>query len=53
MSCGCFASQGTEHDPISRLTVLRDLAWLALAGFVMIYDTGVTGLDRLLQRRMA
>jgi putative oxidoreductase len=51
MSCGCFASQGAEHDPISRLTVLRDLAWLALAGFVMAYDTGRAGLDRLLERR--
>ncbi len=53
MSCGCFASQGTEDDPISRLTVLRDLAWLALAMFVMIYDTGHAGLDRLLERRTA
>ena len=53
MSCGCFASQGTEHDPISRLTVLRDLAWLALAVFVMLYDSGRAGVDRLLQRRTA
>jgi putative oxidoreductase len=51
MSCGCFASQGAEHDPISRLTVLRDLAWLGLAGFVMLFDTGRAGLDRLLERR--
>jgi uncharacterized membrane protein YphA (DoxX/SURF4 family) len=53
MSCGCFASQGAEHDPISRMTVLRDLAWLALAVFVMLYDGGRAGLDRLLERRTA
>jgi uncharacterized membrane protein YphA (DoxX/SURF4 family) len=51
MSCGCFASQGAEHDPISLLTVLRDLTWLAVAGFVMIFDTGRAGLDRLLEWR--
>ncbi|HSL17318.1 MAG TPA: MauE/DoxX family redox-associated membrane protein [Methylomirabilota bacterium] len=51
MSCGCFASQGAEDDPISRLTVLRDLVWLALALLVMVYDRGLMGLDRWLHGR--
>jgi len=51
MSCGCFASQGAEEDPISRLTVLRDLGWLALAGFVLACDRGLVGIDGLIERR--
>ncbi len=51
MSCGCFASQGADHDPISRLTVARDLVWLALAGFVLAFDRGFAGLDAWLRRR--
>jgi uncharacterized membrane protein YphA (DoxX/SURF4 family) len=51
MSCGCFASQGAEEDPISRLTVLRDVAWLGLALFVIAFDRGQLGLDGWLQRR--
>ena len=51
MSCGCFASQGAEEDPISRLTVLRDLAWLAMALFVLVCDRGWAGLDRWIERR--
>jgi uncharacterized membrane protein YphA (DoxX/SURF4 family) len=51
MSCGCFASQGAQDDPISRLTVLRDLAWFALAVFVLAFDRGFVGVDRWLQRR--
>ena len=51
MSCGCFASQGAEDDPISRLTVLRDLVWLALALLVMVYDRGLMGIDRWLEGR--
>jgi len=52
MSCGCFASQGAaDEDPISRLTVARDLAWLALALFVLTCDRGLAGLDILLARR--
>ncbi len=52
MSCGCFASQGAEEDPISRLTVLRDLVWLGLACFVVVFDRGRIGLDRWLRRRI-
>ena len=54
MSCGCFASQGAvDEDPISRLTVVRDLAWLGLALFVMVFDRGLVGVDGWLRRRSA
>jgi putative oxidoreductase len=53
MSCGCFASQGAESDPISWLTVLRDLGWLGLAMLVLCCDRGHLGLERLLERRRA
>ena len=45
MSCGCFASQGAEDDPISRMTVLRDLVWMGLCIFVLAFDRGLVGLD--------
>lgn len=51
MSCGCFASQGAAEDPISLLTVARDLGWLALAVFVLAYDRSLAGLDGLRGRR--
>lgn len=52
MSCGCFASQGAvDEDPISRLTVLRDLGWFSLALFVIVFDRGLLGIDGWLQRR--
>jgi hypothetical protein len=51
MSCGCFASQTTEEDPISYLTVLRDAGWLFLAMYVAVFDRKALGIDRLLQRR--
>jgi uncharacterized membrane protein YphA (DoxX/SURF4 family) len=51
MSCGCFASQGAAEDPISLFTVARDLAWLALAAFVLAYDRGLVGLDGSRGRR--
>jgi putative oxidoreductase len=51
MSCGCFASQGADEDPISRLTVLRDLGWLALAGLVFTSDRGRLGIDAVIERR--
>ena len=53
MSCGCFASQGAESDPISWLTVLRDLFWLALGLLVLVADRGHLGADALLERRRA
>jgi putative oxidoreductase len=51
MSCGCFASQGMESDPISTLTLLRDLGWLALGVLVVCCDRGYLGIDRFLERR--
>lgn len=51
MSCGCFASQGAEEDPISYLTVLRDLGWLALSVLVLVADRGLIGLDGLRRPR--
>jgi uncharacterized membrane protein YphA (DoxX/SURF4 family) len=51
LSCGCFASQGAQdEDPISMLTVYRDLAWLALAAFVVVCDRNPIGVDRFLAR---
>ena len=51
MSCGCFASQGAAgEDPISYLTVLRDLGWLALSLYVWIFDRRSLGLDRVWPR---
>jgi uncharacterized membrane protein YphA (DoxX/SURF4 family) len=47
MSCGCFASQGAETDPISLGTVVRDLGWLGLSVLVLACDRGLLGLDRL------
>ncbi len=49
MSCGCFASQGAAEDPISWRTVVRDLAWLALALYVLVFDHRPLGLARLVR----
>ncbi len=51
MACGCFASQTTEEDPISFLTVLRDSGWLFLAVYVAIFDRNAIGIDRLQKKR--
>ncbi len=51
MSCGCFAAQGAEDDPISRVTLLRDIVWLGLALFVFFFDRGFAGVDRRAERR--
>ena len=54
MSCGCFASQGAQsEDPISTATVLRDVSWLLLSLYVLLFDTRPLGIDRLLARRRA
>jgi uncharacterized membrane protein YphA (DoxX/SURF4 family) len=52
MSCGCFASQGSEEDPISRLTIIRDLVWLTFGAVVLRFDRGAAGLDGWLARRV-
>ena len=51
MSCGCFASQAMDSDPIGMSTVLRDLSWLALGLYVMLFDRDAIGLESLLARR--
>jgi uncharacterized membrane protein YphA (DoxX/SURF4 family) len=51
MSCGCFASQGAEEDPISWKTVLRDLGWLALGIYVLLFDRCRLGIERWLGAR--
>ncbi len=51
MSCGCFASQAAEEDPISTLTVLRDLVWLGLALAIVFLDRRPLGLDGWFARR--
>lgn len=53
LSCGCFASQGAAEDPISWRTVARDLAWLSLAAYVLVFDDAPLGLERWLGRRRA
>ncbi len=50
MSCGCFASQGAEEDPISMATVFRDLGWLAVSLWIVFFDRKSFGLDYLLAR---
>jgi len=52
MSCGCFASQTIEEDPISILTILRDSGWLLICLYVLIFDKNPVGIDRLFKRRV-
>ena len=52
MACGCFASEAAQGgDPISSETVLRDLGWLVLAVYVVLFDHSPIGFDRVLARR--
>ncbi len=52
MSCGCFASEGAQgEDPISLKTVFRDLGWLALSMYILIFDGNSLGVDRLWNKR--
>lgn len=53
MSCGCFASQGANEDPISWHTIVRDLGWLGLALYVLILDRRPLGVDRWWPREAA
>jgi putative oxidoreductase len=48
MSCGCFASQAMDEDPIGTTTVLRDLSWLALGVYIMLFDREAIGLEQTL-----
>jgi uncharacterized membrane protein YphA (DoxX/SURF4 family) len=49
MSCGCFAS-GETGESISYVTLLRDLAWLALGIYVFLMDKNPIGIGRLFMR---
>jgi len=52
MGCGCFASNAlAEEDPISWLTVMRDLAWLAMSLYILFLDQSPLGFDRWFERR--
>lgn len=51
MSCGCFASQGAESDPISWRTVLRDLVWFAMAAHVAVFDRARLSVAKLVRKR--
>lgn len=52
MGCGCFASSSVaEEDAISWRTVSRDLGWLLLALYVLIFDARPLGLERWWARR--
>ena len=50
-SCGCFASQAMEDDPIGAHTILRDVGWLLLGLYVMFFDRRPLGVDRLFAPR--
>jgi len=47
MSCGCFASSGTETDPISLKTIGRDSVWLVMSLYIFIFDTDSIGVEWL------
>jgi len=51
MSCGCFASQTMEEDPITWMTAVRDVIWILLTFYVLIFDRHGIGIDRVLEPR--
>ena len=51
MSCGCFASS-EAGESINMLTLARDLAWLAISAYILVYDRRPLGLDRILEKRI-
>jgi putative oxidoreductase len=53
LSCGCFASEGAKHDPISGFTLLRDTGWLVLGLFILFFDDRPLGLERVFIKRYA
>lgn len=50
MSCGCFASKQAAEQ-IGIHTIWRDLVWIALAAYALLFDDGRYGLDGVLRRR--
>ena len=51
MSCGCFASQAMDDDPINGWTVVRDAVWLLMALYVVVFDRRPLGVDGWLMKR--
>jgi uncharacterized membrane protein YphA (DoxX/SURF4 family) len=51
ISCGCFASEGILEDPISLRTIFRDVGWLLIPAYVILFDRNPLGIDRLLAGR--
>jgi uncharacterized membrane protein YphA (DoxX/SURF4 family) len=49
-SCGCFAAQSLDEDPISLRTVARDLGWTVAALYVLLVDRRPLGLDGVIAR---
>ncbi|MBK8010719.1 MAG: thioredoxin domain-containing protein [Deltaproteobacteria bacterium] len=45
MSCGCFASKTATEDPISWHTIVRDLGWMMLGLYVLLFDRTPLGID--------
>ena len=50
MSCGFFASQEAAEN-IGIPTLYRDIVWIVLALFALLFDNGRFGVDRFLRRR--
>lgn len=51
MSCGCFASQSMEQEPMGTMTVLRDLSWFVMSLYVVLFDRNPIGIDRWINPR--
>ena len=49
VSCGCFASQTMEEDPLTWMTLFRDLMWILLAFYILIFYRNGIGIDRMLE----
>lgn len=49
MNCGCFSSEKAAEE-IGRGTLVRDIAWMALAIYTLLFDDGRYGVDGLLRK---
>ena len=50
ISCGCFASSSAESE-MSRATLIRDVVWLGITGFLFLFEDGAWGIDGVIERR--
>lgn len=50
-SCGCFASEKLGEHPLTWLSVGRDIGWLAMAGYILVFDHDPVGIDRIGKKR--